>query len=124
MPACAVASRTPAMAGRCGVVLGASGEMFEGILVIPRLGRCSRVPESIIPASVVSFEYWDYGFRHSLTRPQWRFFALPARANYFFAGAAGLSAEGLAWPAGLSRRSIVADLRRLSTSSACARRAT
>src|SRR6516225_5176529 len=81
-------------------------------------------PESIIPASVVSFEYWDYGFRRSLTRPEWRFFALPARANYFFAGAAGLSAEGLAWPAGLSRRSIVADLRRLSTSSACARRAT
>src|SRR5689334_10136418 len=57
MPACAVASRTPAMAGSCGVVLGASGEMMEDIFVVPGRGRCS---------STVGLQHWDYGFRHSL----------------------------------------------------------
>src|SRR5580700_1131228 len=116
MPAAAVASRTPAIAGMAGVVLGARGEMALDMTVIRHPeARAKRASKGDGPGRA-SFEA-----RAARGHLRMTVLALCSRADYFFAGAAGLSVAGSGAGAGLSRRSIWADLRRLSTSSAWAR---
>src|SRR5487761_588163 len=96
MPAAAVASRTPAIAGMSGMIFGARGEILTAIFRHPAV----RAEGASRRMTVLA---WCYP------------------VDYFFAGAAGLSADGSAAAGGgLSGRSIVADLRKFSTSSACA----
>src|ERR1700722_19909815 len=113
MPAAAVASRTPAIAGMAGGVFGARGEMAVDIILFrhPEV-RAQRASKGDGPGRA--------SFEARATRGHLRMtvLALCSRADYFFAGAAGLSVEGSGAGAGLSRRSIWADLRRLSTNSA------
>src|SRR5580658_9569935 len=114
MPAAAVASRTPAMAGMAGTVFGARGDTGVDTVKLIRVVMAGLAP------AIHVFEPLccrDVDARHKAGHDA-------SKTRHFFAGAAGLSAEGSGAGAGLSRRSIWADLRRLSTSSAWARWAT
>src|SRR5580700_1507905 len=119
MPAAAVANRTPAIAGMAGVVFGARGEMVVDMVLF-------RHPEARAQRASKGYGPGRASFEARAARGHLRM-TVKARCwldYYFFAGAAGLSVAGSGAGAGLSRRSIFADLRKLSTSSAWARWAT
>src|SRR5690348_8308071 len=116
MPAAAVASFTPAIAGISGTSVGASGETEVDIGA---------------PYRDEGFKTWMPGLLARAYQPNYS--TLGAKSIYFFAGAILLSA-GLAGSAGLvsdfaasagfSVRSILAASRSLPTYSACALRVT
>src|ERR1700688_2562469 len=116
MPAAPVASRTPPIAVMEGTFFGARGEMavttrtlvvssWPGIAVQRTASLRSPMPghQRLEPLCCK-----DMDARHKAGHDE-------SEIRHFFAGAAGLSVAGSGAGAGLSRRSIWADLRRLST---------